>query len=1141
MKKVFNQLGFASSILLLLVAIALIAIYVTTSLSGSRIATLQSEMGMLHAMQQHLQKADHTVRRSLTSDQNTPSFQAYLTEGSQLKKLIIHGGINDNDETLKGARKEVRPLANELDSGWMKMSRTLQAMADMRLLTENKAQVMQMAGDSSLVSFEKTERSLNGEVMKKWDKLEESQVRLSALTGKWLETDRAAIQSTITNRNRIIGGIILLAFVFLAGNVYLFRSRIVKPIKELTQMLEKMTLGILNYDKINLPDNEIGQLADNMGKVRNRMKEFTEFAFQIGEGTFTSSFSASSEHDELGQSLINMRDSLVKVAAEDKKRNWATEGFAEFGEILRKYTDDLTTLADVVVGNLVKYLGANQGSIFVMEEHDGQEVMSMKGCYAYGRKKYMDMKVAVGEGLLGQAALEKDVIFITEVPQDYVRITSGLGESTPSCVLISPLIINDEVFGALEIASFRVFDQHEIEFVRKLSESIASSISSVRISENTKRLLEESQELTEQMQANEEEMRQNMEELQATHEEMSRIQRSLQNEKQEQEKFVTLIENSNDFIGIADLEGRTQYINSTGMKVVGVSTEEEARALSMADMVTEEEAVRLRNEIIPKVMAEGYCSYESMLVNRKANKTVPVEATVILLKNKETGEPFGIATVQRDISEKKRFEEDMRAAEEEMIQNMREMRSVQEEMQIFQEELQSQKLEQDKFVTLIENSQDFIAIANPEARCLFINKAGREMVGATSAEEVKDAGLASFFHMDEIPAFNDIHLKKVLEGESVQFESILHNKANNTHIPVETALFPLKKESGDIYAIAAVQRDMSQHKAQEEQLKEHLEEMAAQEEELRQNMEEMQATQEEMEKVYRELQHQKGEQDKFVSLVENSRDFVGIATMEGDMVFLNKAGHELIGMKEGTNINEVHMSAFFSKEEFDLVMSDIMPTVIKDGFMRYESTLTHQETGEKIDVEATVFVLRDPDSQEPVAIASLQRDIREQKRYQEEMDLHMDQLQAQEKMMVDTVKNMTQAQEEMRAIQQSLESQKAEQDKFVDLVENSTDFIALMDMDGKIDFINAAAKKLMGKKEVGEFSAFFAKQDSELVRTTHIKEALDKGSVTFEAMLNTGGAGSLVSVLLFVLKDRKTNEPVSLATIQRVITTESVK
>jgi GAF domain-containing protein len=146
----------------------------------------------------------------------------------------------------------------------------------------------------------------------------------------------------------------------------------------------------------------------------------------------------------------------------------------------------------------------------------------MVSCYAYDKKKYIDKKLHVGQGLVGQAVMEKDTIYITHIPANYVQITSGLGEATPRSVIIVPLKTNDHVMGAIEVASFEKLEKHEIEFLEKLTESIAASIGSIRTNERTREMVNQLQQQTEQMRSQEEEMRQNMEELSATQEEMIR-------------------------------------------------------------------------------------------------------------------------------------------------------------------------------------------------------------------------------------------------------------------------------------------------------------------------------------------------------------------------------------------------------------------------------------------------------------------------------------------------------------------------------------------------------------------------------------------------------------------------------------------
>jgi GAF domain-containing protein len=158
-----------------------------------------------------------------------------------------------------------------------------------------------------------------------------------------------------------------------------------------------------------------------------------------------------------------------------------------------------------------------------VNDDDIEEVhLHLVSVYAWERKKFAEKRIAKGDGLLGQVWLEKEPIYLREIPKDFVEITSGLGKATPRTLLIVPLKLNDEVFGILELASFREYEEHERDFVLKLSGLIGSTISSAKMNGRTATLLEQSQTHTEMMREQEEMMRQTMEEMQATQEEVTR-------------------------------------------------------------------------------------------------------------------------------------------------------------------------------------------------------------------------------------------------------------------------------------------------------------------------------------------------------------------------------------------------------------------------------------------------------------------------------------------------------------------------------------------------------------------------------------------------------------------------------------------
>ncbi|MCK4663548.1 MAG: GAF domain-containing protein [Bacteroidales bacterium] len=369
-----------------------------------------------------------------------------------------------------------------------------------------------------------------GEVIVQTDSILKNLEILSSKLEKKTEDRNTEMSNSLGNFQStiIIIGIILTFIAFIIA-ILTIRS-IVTPINGLKNFLLIMTKGILPKEKMKVSTDEIGDMSQALNSYIDGMRKTSEFSLEIGKGNFDADFTPLSKEDILGNSLINMRNNLQKAENEENKRkeedelrNWVAQGLAKFADILRQNNDNMQILAYNVMSNLINYLDVNQGAIYILNDIDNQDIhYEMKSAIAYNRKKFLQKKIKVGEGLVGRCAYEKLTIYLTDIPEDYINITSGLGTANPKSLLLVPLKLNDGVFGVIEIATFDEFKPYQIDFVEKLGENIASTISSVKINEQTAILLQESQQKGEELAAQEEEMRQNMEELQATQEESAR-------------------------------------------------------------------------------------------------------------------------------------------------------------------------------------------------------------------------------------------------------------------------------------------------------------------------------------------------------------------------------------------------------------------------------------------------------------------------------------------------------------------------------------------------------------------------------------------------------------------------------------------
>jgi len=274
-----------------------------------------------------------------------------------------------------------------------------------------------------------------------------------------------------------------------------------------------------------------------------------------------------------------MRNNLIENEKRDNERNWIVRGVAEISELLRLH-DSLDTLGDDVIRFILEKIGAIQGAFYAVNDEAGSEpIIEMRASYAYGRKKYLQTKFRFAEGLVGQAAIEKDTVLRTEIPDDYLTITSGiLGEQRPTCILIVPLITNEEVYGVLEFAALKRFDPSQVKFVEELSLILARTIFNIRVNERTRRLLEESQAMSNELKEKQEVLRQNAEEMQATQEELERTNRELEHQVEEvnrtQKRMQLLLENASEVITIYEEDETIRYISPSVETILGYGQKE---------------------------------------------------------------------------------------------------------------------------------------------------------------------------------------------------------------------------------------------------------------------------------------------------------------------------------------------------------------------------------------------------------------------------------------------------------------------------------------------------------------------------------------------------------------------------------------
>lgn len=316
--------------------------------------------------------------------------------------------------------------------------------------------------------------------------------------------------------------------------------------------------------------NEIRQKEDSISKN-------AAFAKKIGEGDYTADFELVNNNDLLGQSLLLMRKNLLANRKKEEEQNWIAEGKEIIANILR-LNNNLDELSYEILVLLIKYIRAIQGSVYIYNE----ETLTLVNFanYAFNRKRYINQEFKIGQGLIGQCAYEKDIVYRTEIPDDYMTITSGIfGDKKPKSLLIVPLITDEKLQGVLEFASLEnEIPELTITYLRELGEIIARTIFNLNINKKTEKLLTEAQQMTIELRENEEQLRQNAEEMRATHEELEKSNAQLETKVKEveiaQKRLHSLLENASEIISIYDKQLKPTYQSPSTTRILGYTPEE---------------------------------------------------------------------------------------------------------------------------------------------------------------------------------------------------------------------------------------------------------------------------------------------------------------------------------------------------------------------------------------------------------------------------------------------------------------------------------------------------------------------------------------------------------------------------------------
>ena len=369
-----------------------------------------------------------------------------------------------------------------------------------------------------------------------------------------MKAEQAVATADQNVASTITAGVLIVMIIGLIA-AYTIRG-IVKAIANIKNAANLLAKGNVNVALEVKSKDEIGDLAVAFGTMIRSTKEFSLIAESIGKGDYSSLIGIRGDDDMLGKALETMRINLQKLSYENQTRNWLLSGNSELNDTIRG-EKDVKVLAQDVISHVTTYLKAQIGAIYIKENGQLDLIVS----YAFYHRKGNTNTIKLGQGLIGQAALERKPILYSDIPQDYVKINSGLGNSVPQNITVFPFLYENEVKGVMEIGASHPFSELDMQFLNMVGSNIAVAFNASQSRTKLKELLEETQRQAEELEVQQEELKQSNEELlektgllENSESELKAQQEELQQTNEELEEKANMLEEQKEKLETTKME-----------------------------------------------------------------------------------------------------------------------------------------------------------------------------------------------------------------------------------------------------------------------------------------------------------------------------------------------------------------------------------------------------------------------------------------------------------------------------------------------------------------------------------------------------------------------------------------------------------